>query len=153
MNSICQWLIQSVGYIYASTTLPELIKANNHLKTLMGHEKLYSLMRSSSIRAGTRSLHNSFTDLAAQISRIPTKYHRSLDDLSKLMDEEEEEDEHEEEGWLLSINQTLSFKILLQALTKMCRRVEAKICGMEQRTIFCQRQRQARLPNLTMRMM
>jgi hypothetical protein len=57
------------------------------------------MMRSSSaIRAGSRSLHNSFTDLAAQISRIPVKHCRSLDDLSKVMDEEEDEeleDEHE----------------------------------------------------------
>jgi hypothetical protein len=91
--------LKDVGYDYAIDILPRLIRTNNHLKTLVNQERLISLMRTSSnaFRDGSRSLHNSFTDLAAQLSRIPVKSYRSLDDLNKLLDDEEDEEEEEEE--------------------------------------------------------
>jgi hypothetical protein len=67
------------------------------LKNLANRGRLAMMHATSTLRAGSRSLHDSFTDLAAQISRIPAKYCRSLDDLSKSMEEEDEE-EIENEG-------------------------------------------------------
>jgi len=44
----------------------------------------------------------SFTDLAAQISRIPSQHCKSLDDFSKYFEDEDNDDEeyfeHEEDG-------------------------------------------------------
>ncbi|KAL7078132.1 hypothetical protein ACQ4LE_002201 [Meloidogyne hapla] len=89
-------IIQNAGYQYGCETLPELITKNNHLKTLINHGK-FSVMRYSpnTFRKG------SFTDLAAQISRIPSQHCRSLDDFSKYIEDEDNEDEeyfeHEED--------------------------------------------------------
>ncbi|KAI1729156.1 patatin-like phospholipase domain-containing protein [Ditylenchus destructor] len=88
------------GYQYGTERLSELIKSNANIKSVMNPEKLH-LLAKSHLRheSGLRkpSMRNSFTDLAAQISRIPPRKHhgslKSLADISIYGDSDWDEEE------------------------------------------------------------
>ncbi|KAH7693267.1 Patatin/Phospholipase A2-related [Aphelenchoides avenae] len=90
--------ICNLGYQYGAETFAEMIKNNANIKAVMNPDKLRRLVRAHSRRVeNPRSLHSSFTDLAAQISRIPSakRHHNSLTDLSVFDESDWYEDDDE----------------------------------------------------------
>jgi len=93
--------ISSLGYEYGMDKISELVKTNNNIKSVMNPDKLRSestvtwaiinhhhgnlvLTRMSTLREQSPTMRNSFTDLVAQLSRIPQKRSGSLTDLSNM---------------------------------------------------------------------
>uniref|UniRef100_A0A915CQI2 Uncharacterized protein n=1 Tax=Ditylenchus dipsaci TaxID=166011 RepID=A0A915CQI2_9BILA len=96
-DAICK-----LGYDYGTVRLSELVKSNENIKSVMNPDKLKffskASVRHTKHEVNRSSLHNSFTDLAAQISRIPPRHHGSLKSLADSSafgdaDWDEEEDE------------------------------------------------------------
>ncbi|KAI6202346.1 hypothetical protein M3Y96_00938500 [Aphelenchoides besseyi] len=112
--------ICAVGYDYASEKLTELVQNDSSIKAVMNPDTLRSLTKQHGRRRQrAQSMRNSFTDLAAQISRIPGKARGSMtdvsvfdedwhDDLSDVdsYDEMSEEDMVEEEDMVMNRMQT-----------------------------------------------
>ncbi|KAI6239179.1 PNPLA domain-containing protein [Aphelenchoides fujianensis] len=85
-------VICAVGYQYASDKFNELVQNNPNIKAVMNPDKLRSLTKQRvRRRERAQSMRNSFTDLAAQISRIPRKARGSMTDVS-VFDEDWHDD-------------------------------------------------------------
>ena len=73
------------------------------IRAVMQPDKLRQLITPTLTRRKTsRSLTNSFTDLAAQLSRVPPKQHSSLVDLNALDTDDEEYIVYNDEGSSIS---------------------------------------------------
>lgn len=72
--------------------ISELVRDNANIKSVMNPAKLRILTKMKSIRRreSGQSLHNSFTDLAAQISRIPIRHNGSMLSLNDVDISEDE---------------------------------------------------------------
>uniref|UniRef100_A0A914EL40 Uncharacterized protein n=1 Tax=Acrobeloides nanus TaxID=290746 RepID=A0A914EL40_9BILA len=85
-------IINDAGYKYAQSAFSELIKKDENIKLVLNVAKEPSRMPSKRFKF-TRSRNSSFTDLAAEISKVPyVKHSASLNDLT-ISDEESDEDE------------------------------------------------------------
>lgn len=75
--------ISKLGYEYGFDRIAELVQNNQNIKSVMNPDKLRSLTKvRGRRRERAQSARNSFTDLAAQISRVPKKLRGSLTDVS-----------------------------------------------------------------------
>ncbi|KAI6185120.1 PNPLA domain-containing protein [Aphelenchoides fujianensis] len=85
-------VICAVGYQYASDKFNELVQNNPNIKAVMNPDTLRSLTKQRvRRRERAQSMRDSFTDLAAQISRIPRKARGSMTDIS-VFDEDWHDD-------------------------------------------------------------
>jgi len=85
-------LISKLGYDYGFETISELVQHNANVKSVMNPDTLRSITRRRGRhRERAHSMRNSFTDLAAQISRIPNKLKGSMTDIS-VFDENWDDD-------------------------------------------------------------
>ncbi|KAH7728251.1 cyclic nucleotide-binding domain protein [Aphelenchoides avenae] len=75
--------IRDLGYKYGEETFPEMIKTDTNIKAVMNPDKLRRLAHGRRVE-NPRSPDTSFTDLAAQISGIPSakRHHNSPTDRS-----------------------------------------------------------------------
>ncbi|CAD5217297.1 unnamed protein product [Bursaphelenchus okinawaensis] len=87
--------ILQAGFDYSAHAMAELVANNDNVKSVMNPDILKSLTRKNRRRERAQSMRNSFTDLAAQISRIPNKkYTGSLTDVS-VFDEDWMDDDYD----------------------------------------------------------
>lgn len=82
-------LFQAIGLQYGTTAAEEMIEKNTEIRTLLLIDSARPLTRRQRRQQLARSRNNSFTDLAAEASRIPSKKKET----KKPFDEEEEWDE------------------------------------------------------------
>lgn len=66
--------------------ISDLVRNNANIKSVINPAKLRTLTKTKSIRRRKSgySLHNSFTDLAAEISRIPIRHNSSMLSLNNV---------------------------------------------------------------------
>uniref|UniRef100_A0AC34Q9K7 Uncharacterized protein n=1 Tax=Panagrolaimus sp. JU765 TaxID=591449 RepID=A0AC34Q9K7_9BILA len=82
-------MIRAIGLQYGTTAAEEMIEKNTEIRTLLLIDSARPLTRRQRRQQLARSRNNSFTDLAAEASRIPSKKKET----KKPFDEEEEWDE------------------------------------------------------------
>lgn len=100
---------QQAGYQYGQEAIAELVQTNSNVKSVMNPEALESLNRRARRKERAAQSRNSFTDLAAQISKIPGKRHGgSLTDVS-VFDEDWLDGDCELE-WRLEIESLKRYK-------------------------------------------
>ncbi|CAD5222713.1 unnamed protein product [Bursaphelenchus xylophilus] len=87
--------ILQAGFEYAEQAIGELVQNNENVKSVMNPDALKSLTRRTRRKERAHSMRNSFTDLAAQISKIPGRKHGgSLTDVS-VFDEDWMDDDYD----------------------------------------------------------
>lgn len=102
--NILTFFLKNIGYIYGRERISELVQTNANIKDVMNPDKLRYLTRDSMrMNEKHKSMNNSFTDLAAVISRIPTsknkkKSNELFEEDEDVYNEEFNNDDDEENG-------------------------------------------------------